>query len=933
MDCFKAIKSLFKKKLEYLSAAIVLILFILLSLSQSGIKTQNNMYDTMLHLKPAPREREDILLVNIDDVAIEEIGAWPWSRDVIAEALVRLREVGGKHVVFDIEYLSPGQPGVNRAYVRSEFPKAYAEVQHDVLSYLAEFSEAVATGNVPLEYIPEVSTDMNSYIESRLVNLSSSITGNIFRDNDAYFADALKFFGNSYLTINSEKINESDEAGKAEKYAREHFLYTIVDDPNKLIEEENALTRHDSQYDEGIAPAILSLLSRVAGAGFPNVTIDEDGVRRRIPLLVEHEGAYVAQLVFSPILRILDPQRIVRKDYRLILVNARDPDSLDSGLRQDLTIPLDEDGRMLINWLNKEFSVKDKPEEGSFTSISIYALKLCDTYEEKLVDNLSVLESMGIRTSQGYLSYHDAVVWLSSAYRDIETWKLDLLSESRSDYDDYFSARKSFFLDYSQFLDGGFDTEIYETLERIAAATGETSYLEMKTNISSNFDIYRNDLVTYQKQEAELEKVCAQKFCVIGYNGVGTSDLGVTPFEKLYPNVGTHANIYNTIMSRQFITPLPNWFSWLVAFVFCFLTALMYQKIKSLKGRLAIGVSSTVFVFALGLALFAGFNIYLPIFVPLFSVFLTFLLVSILRFVFSEQEKSFLRKAFTMYLSSDVVNQIVEDPSLLKLGGEQKQITAIFTDIKSFSTLSEQVTPEHLVEILNKYLTVMSDLILEQKGTIDKYIGDAIVSFFGAPIDLPDHAARACLSAVRMKEAELILNKEMLAAGETPMPIYTRIGINTGAMVVGNMGTDNKMNYTIMGNDVNLAARLEGVNKKYGTWILASDSTWQATKGMFLGRKLDRVRVVGIDKPVQLHNVMAVRSEASAEMVALADRFNFAIDAYRAKDFSKALLMFTKCIELVPDDEPSKIFLDRVKILLKEGVPEDWSDIVSMTSK
>ena len=207
------------------------------------------------------------------------------------------------------------------------------------------------------------------------------------------------------------------------------------------------------------------------------------------------------------------------------------------------------------------------------------------------------------------------------------------------------------------------------------------------------------------------------------------------------------------------------------------------------------------------------------------TVVVTFLLVSILKFIFSEQEKSFLRKAFTMYLSSDVVNQIVEDPSLLKLGGQEKQITALFTDIKSFSTLSEKVTPEHLVEILNKYLTVMSDIVLEQKGTIDKYIGDAIVSFFGAPIDLPDHASRACLAAVRMKQAEEKLNEEMMAANETPMPIYTRIGVNTGAMVVGNMGTNNKMNYTIMGNDVNLAARLEGVNKAYGTWILVSEST------------------------------------------------------------------------------------------------------------
>ena len=196
---------------------------------------------------------------------------------------------------------------------------------------------------------------------------------------------------------------------------------------------------------------------------------------------------------------------------------------------------------------------------------------------------------------------------------------------------------------------------------------------------------------------------------------------------------------------------------------------------------------------------------------PLATVSLNFVLISFLSFIFTEKEKSFLRRAFAVYLSDDVVNQIVLDPSHLALGGVAKRITALFTDIKSFSTLSEKISPEHLVSVLNIYLTQMSDIILEEKGTIDKYIGDAIVSFFGAPIDVEDHASRACYAALRMKEAENEINKTLYETGKIPMPINTRIGINTGQMVVGNMGTEKKMNYTIMGNDVNLAARLEGV--------------------------------------------------------------------------------------------------------------------------
>lgn len=921
------------KKLEYLVALLSLLIFIGLSLTEPGKKTEYSLYDTFLTLKPAPAERSDILLVNIDDQAIEEIGAWPWTRDIIADVIIRMREVGARYAAFDIEYLSPGQAGVNRSYVKNDFPIVFGETHNEVLEYLGGFTEAVAGKSIPLSYVPEAGSEMSAYIDSRLTSLADSITGNIFRDNDEYFARALRFFGRAYLTINSEKINTDDDAIPAERYALEHLMLTNVVDPKRLINRENEKTRKDSHYDKGISPAILPLLSVAAGAGFPNVYIDEDGVRRRMPLLVEHEGKYVAQLVFAPILGILSPESLVREGNRLVLKGALDPNNPTSGVRRDIAIPLDEDGRLLINWLKKNFSDPVNPANGSFRSVSVLALSRADEIEERLIGYLSDLESLGIKTASGYLSYHDAVVWLKASWGDIQKWKEALLFGERSDVASYVAAKDEFFVSYGEFLTGDFEKEIHDTFDRVAAATGDNSHAETKERIRANFAVYRADYATRQEHMANLTREFKDAFCVIGYNGIGTSDLGVNPFFKQYPNVGTHANIFNTIMTGQFIKPLTNWQSWLISLALAYLSALAFRRIKSLRGRIVYGVGSSVFVFVLSAALFALFRIYVPTLTPLLTVLLTFILVTILRFMFSEQEKRFLRKAFTMYLSSDVVNQIVDDPSLLKLGGHEKQITALFTDIKSFSTLSEKVTPEQLVEILNRYLTVMSDIVLDQKGTIDKYIGDAIVSFFGAPLDLPDHAIRACLAAVRMKEAERKLNEEMLASGQCPMPIFTRIGINTGPMVVGNMGTDNKMNYTIMGNDVNLAARLEGVNKLYGTWILVSESTWNETGGMFLGRKLDRVRVVGIDTPVQLYNVMGVKSESAGPMVALADRFNLAVDAYREKRLSDALLLFTKCHDLAPDDAATKMFLDRVKGLIKDGLPNDWSDVINMTSK
>ncbi|WP_010257660.1 response regulator, partial [Treponema primitia] len=239
-----------------------------------------------------------------------------------------------------------------------------------------------------------------------------------------------------------------------------------------------------------------------------------------------------------------------------------------------------------------------------------------------------------------------------------------------------------------------------------------------------------------------------------------------------------------------------------------------------------------------------------------------------------------LKKAFSTYVSGDVVQDVMSDPSRLQLGGSKRNMTAIFTDIQGFTTIAEKLDAEDLVQLLNIYLSDMSNIILEQKGTIDKYEGDAIMSFFGAPLDLPDHARRACTSAVLMKYKEREINTYLTEKGLSSIPLFTRIGINTGDMVVGNMGSERKMNYTIMGNAVNLASRLEGVNKQYGSRILVTEETFRAAGDGFLTRRLDTVRVVGVVTPVQIHELLDTAESAAAQTRQLIELFNRARDIF-----------------------------------------------------
>jgi len=292
-----------------------------------------------------------------------------------------------------------------------------------------------------------------------------------------------------------------------------------------------------------------------------------------------------------------------------------------------------------------------------------------------------------------------------------------------------------------------------------------------------------------------------------------------------------------------------------------------------------------------------------------------------------------MRQAFSTYLSEEVVEEVISDPSRMQLGGVNRHMTALFSDIKGFTGIAEVLMPNHLVDLLNHYLSTMSDIILEQKGTIDKYQGDSIVSFFGAPLELEDHALRACTAGIMMKRIENEVNRYVLDKGISPSPLLTRIGINTGEMIVGNMGTQKKMNYTIISNAVNLASRLEGVNKQYGTWVLASESTIQETKGKLLTRRLDRVKVVGINEAVRIHEIMELKADASDALFEQIYLFHKAMDLFEARNWKDAEASFNQVLKLYPEDGPSKHFVDRCRQYQEFPPAADWDGSFTITEK
>ncbi|MCX7982270.1 MAG: adenylate/guanylate cyclase domain-containing protein [Syntrophales bacterium] len=434
--------------------------------------------------------------------------------------------------------------------------------------------------------------------------------------------------------------------------------------------------------------------------------------------------------------------------------------------------------------------------------------------------------------------------------------------------------------------------------------------------------------VINKKIQPELLK---DRIVIVGATATGIYDLRVTPYSNIYPGVEIHANIIDNILHKNFLEH-SSWTTFLDALaiiVFGFLVGIIVPRTKAIPGLIATLALLLSFL-AFNFIAFAKFKIWLNLTYPLLAMATLFLFINIYRYMTEEKEKKKIKNAFQYYLTPTVINEILTDPSKLKLGGEKKDLSVMFSDIRGFTTISEQLSPEELVSLLNEYLTAMTKKVFKYDGLLDKYIGDAIMAVFGAPIDQPDHALRACRTALEMMEELQNLQKKWDAEGKPKIDIG--IGINSGDMVVGNMGSDMRFDYTVMGDNVNLASRLEGLNKEYGTHIIISESTYERIKDVLLAREIDAVRVKGKKQPVKIYELLGEKKDAPLHE-AYIKTFEDALNLYRAQKFDEAIALFQKTLDIRPGDPPSTMYLKRAAELKENPPGPDWDGVFTMTRK
>ena len=343
---------------------------------------------------------------------------------------------------------------------------------------------------------------------------------------------------------------------------------------------------------------------------------------------------------------------------------------------------------------------------------------------------------------------------------------------------------------------------------------------------------------------------------VAAYSVTGiATDLHKSPYGTTF-GIEHHANALNTILNQDFLRKLSDRSNILIMFFIALILGFLLTRITIIKGTL---FSFFLILSYLGVSfyLFDSKSVVIAMFTPPVQMVFSFIFIITYRVLTEQKEKRYIRQTFSKFVSKSVVDELLKYPEKLKLGGEKKILTVLFSDIRGFTTLSEKLTPEELVEHLNQYLQAMTDLVFKYNGTLDKYVGDEIMAFWGAPVELENHALEACKSALEQIEVLKMMNESWKSMGKPGLEIG--IGINSGDMVVGNMGSSSRMDYTLMGDNVNLGARLEGTNKIYGTSIIISEATYLLVKDHVVVRELDLIRVKGKEHPVVIYELIELK--------------------------------------------------------------------------
>lgn len=887
----------------------------------------------------APTQLPSIATIDIDDLAYQTHG-FPFTRDLHARLVEIIHAYGARMIGFDMFFYEP------------------------------------SSRQLMLSDVSALDSDA----------LDKSMILDLVKDYDKEFVGAANQSDIVYLSQTFE-IAEGKSVDFAEQNQRDRSA-----SKNRAVE---ALRRFSVPLDRDEAEnlyiatdidvPILPYIESSRGIGFALPKPDHDGIVRRYRLAIYYDGrAYFSLSLIMACDYLNVPLTAVRfLENEVVLPSAK----LPNGSTRDIHIPTTGTCEVLVNWAGSfHGSYRHFPynliTDFAETEPQNRALKFAKKtivedpdafYEDDAYLALAATQNVGLSTDL-LLEYRN-VVMDCAGMEEVLKLNPDLTvedfigamgvqAEEISPFAEilgpYFSRIKNN-LKIADALEENPDLTLAEVGERIGVTRLEN--IALGVGIIKNI-IHQGGIQPHHHPLFFLDRVMTggvlgehaseriltdEEFdgtvFFYGLTATGTHDLNPTPFGAREAMLGAHVNVYNTILTGNFLKRLTLWQNAGVMIVLGLLIGILVPRFKALSGALV--VLSILAVYLVGVfGLFIKAGIWADMLGPIATLTMGYLSITLYNYVQKEKEKEFVQGAFGHYLDPKVVDQLVGNPDLVnQLGGDQRVMTVFFSDIASFSTISENLTAVELVDLLNEYLTEMCEIIAIHDGTIDKFEGDAIMAFWGAPFPKEDHAQASVFACIDMQQKLVELRKkferenrmmelrQLWADQGRGEFLRVRMGVNTGEMVVGNLGSRSRVDYTVMGDAVNLAARLEGAGKAYGITTMISEFTYRAAGATMEVRPLDSIRVVGKDEPVVVYEVLGRKDEVGREKLNVAEAYVDGFQMYRERKWDEAIAHFESALKIDPNDGPSTIMVDRCTGFKAEPPSEAWDAVHNLDEK
>jgi adenylate cyclase len=832
-----------------------------------------------------------LALLAIDDRSIEEIGRWPWSREKIAFVVQKMMDYGAKAIGFDIVFSEPQEAVTCNAN----------DVQPDdsLAQVFSKYSDRLVLGS--------------------------------FAEDDS--RDSIQTF----RPFQDYCRNLAFKRANSEKFIKITNLSFVVDDiADPFVDLNfNLLFDRTKEQKESMGPDLFDLIEKdtmekflknqTAGKTLATLSSRETN---KLKYQIEDANFKYCEGWLEKNDRFLEASGNIYKEIfkqSPLLKDLALPDAIKKFMSLVKAHPVSQRSHWTINI--------DKLQENSTYTAGFNA----EQDSDGTIRKASLFFRTGNKTGLSFVPSLPLETYLvSKGYRaDIEIAN-----------DPKFAEQKVI----SKFLikDPSQDPEV-----EVASVPVDTQG-RMKINYSGGKNMYVhfpakelfNDNPTAEILQAEyipsekrwlsaVKNVNKADFIkgrsfIFGATAVGVYDLRVTPFEKNFPGPETHLNTMGNLFQRNFIQTSANEERVMLPSLIAvgLIMGLGLAHAGAILGFVITALSALA-IFMVDQYLFNQ-GIAATMALPAILALSLYVILTFYKYFTEERKKKHLRSTFSKYVSPAIVDEILKDPENIELGGKKYKMSVFFSDVRGFTTISEKLDPQKLSEVLNMYLTPMTDIVFANKGTLDKYMGDAVMAFFGAPIHYPDHAIYACRCALQSIEKLKELRQQFKAQGLPEIDIG--IGVNTGEMSVGNMGSNTVRSYTVMGDSVNLGSRLEGINKEYGTRIIISEFTYEDVKDNFTAREVDWVRVKGKYKPVRIFELICEGAppESTGSMVA---KFNAGFTYYHEKKFTEAKICFEEALAILPTDPVAKLYIERCTDYLETPPPDNWDGVYVMKTK